>query len=70
MKFTIEIIQYDDDGTRRVLHRFASNSTTPARVKARAESLLRRARGANGIRITDQRGQELYNWLQNHRAPQ
>jgi hypothetical protein len=62
MKYTIEFIRHDDDGARKVLRRFASNTTSPALLKAKAQSLLRRARDANGIMITNQRGKELYNW--------
>ena len=63
MKYTIEIVRHDDDGTRKVLHRFASDANSPVIVKAEATRLLRRrAREANGVRITNHRGLEVYNW--------
>jgi len=62
VKYTIEIVRHDNNGTRKVLHRFASKAISPGLVKAKAETLLRRARDANGVRITNHRGQEIYNW--------
>jgi hypothetical protein len=62
MKYTIEIVRYNDDGTRNVLHRFASNAISPTLVKAKAATLLRRAPNANGFRISTHRGHEIYNW--------
>ena len=62
MKYTIEIIQHEIDGTRKVLHRFVSDANSSSVAKARAMILLRRAREANGVRILDHRRQEVYSW--------
>jgi hypothetical protein len=55
MKYTIEIVLHGDNGTRRVLRRFAS------KAKAKGQILLRRALDADGFRITNHRGEEIYN---------
>jgi hypothetical protein len=60
MKYTIEIVLRGDDGTRRVLRRFASNAVSPVLAKAKGQILLRRALDANGFRITNHRGEEIY----------
>lgn len=62
MQYIIEIVQYDNDGTFKLLHRFTSDANSPARLKAKAETLLRRVRSANGAIIKDYRGQEIYSW--------
>lgn len=62
MKYTIEIVRHDDDGTRKVLRRFASKAMNPSAVKAKGQLLLRRAQDANGFRIADNRGEEIYSW--------
>jgi hypothetical protein len=60
MKYTIEIIWRGNDGTHRVLRRFASNAVSSELVKAKAEILLRRVLDANGYRIASHRGEEIY----------
>ena len=60
MKYTIEIVRLVDDGTHRVLPRFASRAVNSELVKAKAEILLRRALDANGYRIANHRGEEVY----------
>jgi hypothetical protein len=60
MKYTIEIIWQGNDGTRRVLRRFASKAGSPTLAKAKGEILLRRAPDANSVRIADHRGEEIY----------
>jgi hypothetical protein len=62
MKYTIEIVWHDDDGTRKVLRRFASKAVSLPPVKAKGQNLLRRARDANGFRIANHRGEEIYSW--------
>jgi hypothetical protein len=69
MRFTIEIVRHDDDGTLKVLHRFISKGMSHAGVKAKAERLLRRACGGDGFRITGYRGEELFNWRQDPKSP-
>ena len=61
MKYTIEIFWLGDDVTHRVLRRFASKAVSSELVKAKAEILLRRALDANGYRIANHRGEEVYN---------
>ena len=61
MKYTIEIVGLGDDGTHRVLHRFASKAVSSELVKAKAEILLRRASDADGYRIANHRGDEIHN---------
>ena len=62
MKYTIEIIRHEDDGTRKVLRRFVSDAYSPSVARAKAMILLQRAQEANGVRIIDHRRQEVYSW--------
>jgi len=64
MKYTIEIARFKDDGTYDVLHRASSNAIGPKWAKAKAQTLLQsyRGRGANGARITNHHGEEVYHW--------
>jgi len=52
MKYTIEIVRHDDDGTRKVLHRFASDAISPAIAKAEATRRLRRVPEAKVVSIS------------------
>ena len=63
MKCVVEIVRFDDDdGAYKVLRRFASYSINHKAAKGKAGTLLRRTKDANGVRITNLRGEELYRW--------
>lgn len=59
-KCVIEIFRVDKNGAREVLRQVLAHSISPNGAKTKAETLLRRARRANGVRITIDQGQELY----------
>jgi hypothetical protein len=64
VKYTIEILRISSIGEPNVLHRESAITVAPRWAQSRAEQLLKkhRQRGANGIRITNPRGQQLYRW--------
>jgi hypothetical protein len=63
MKFTVEIFRMDAAGVS-VLHRSAMDGISPKWAKTRATTLLNawRHRGANGVRVLNAKGEEVYNW--------
>lgn len=62
MKYMIEILRHEEDGTRKVLQKIRSDARSLSIAKAQAMMLLQRAREANGLGITDRRGHEVYSW--------
>jgi hypothetical protein len=65
MKFTIEILQIAE-GAEQVLYRLGLRAISPRWAKNKAQVLLSswKARGANGVRILNGSGQELYRWTE------
>ena len=64
MRFTIEIVRLNDGGSVRVLHRSVVDGISPKWAKTKATTLLDawRPRGANGTRILNRHGEQLYSW--------
>ena len=60
VKYTIEILRISSIGEPNVLHRESAITVAPRWAQSRAEQ--RRERGANEIRITNPRGEQLYRW--------
>jgi hypothetical protein len=65
MKFTIEILRAAE-GVEQVLSRSVFRAISPRGAKNKAQILLSswKARGANGVRILNGSGQELYHWTE------
>ena len=63
MKFTIEILRIGDDCVE-VLNRAEVHAIGPKWVKTRAQELLKawKERSANGARVVNQTGQQVYYW--------
>jgi hypothetical protein len=63
MKFTIEVLRIGDESVE-VLNRAELNAIGPRWDKARAQELLRtwKKRGANGARVVNKAGQQIYYW--------
>ena len=64
MRFTIEILRADECMHSKVLFRSAVEGISPKWAKTKAAALLGawRNRGANGARILNRNGEELYSW--------
>jgi hypothetical protein len=65
MKFTIEILRVTEE-VEQVLYRLGLRTISPRWAKNKAQILLSswKARGANGVRILNGSGQELYRWTE------
>jgi hypothetical protein len=63
MKFTIEVLRIGD-GSVEVLYRTEFQALGPKWVKTRAQELLNawKQRSANGARVVNQVGQQVYYW--------
>jgi hypothetical protein len=63
MKFTIEVLRIGDKSVE-VLYRAGVSAIGPRGVKTRAQELLKawKTRNANGARIANQTGQQVYHW--------
>jgi hypothetical protein len=64
MRFAIEILRADERTHSKVLFRSAIEGISPKWAKTKAATLLDawRNRGANGVRILNRSGEELYCW--------
>ena len=65
MKFTIEIVR-NKAGEVEVLHRATIDAISPKWAKGAAANLMRawRHRGADGARIVNRAGEEIYRWTE------
>jgi hypothetical protein len=63
MKFTIEVLRIGD-GAKEILGRSEHDAIVPKWMKTRAQAVLNawKKRGANGIRVLNRGGQQVYRW--------
>ena len=63
MRLIIEVVRFGDTG-EEVLHRAKVNVISPKWAKTRAQRLINewKPRVANGARIVNAAGQQVYNW--------
>jgi hypothetical protein len=63
MKFRIEITRVHNAGTA-VVYRGSVDEISPIRAKTKAAALLNRYahRGATGVRVLNDKNEELYSW--------
>jgi hypothetical protein len=63
MKFTIEVLHIGD-GAEEILARLEHDAIAPKWMRTRAQAVLNawKKRGANGIRVLNRGGQQVYRW--------